>query len=256
MYTREMIVVILATVAFGFGMAPRHTESQEQAALTPDGTVKHLISLPHGLMFLNEEDAKLLEGVKANPAPYVPILERVLALSDDAEIASDETRMRLVRAIDLARLIGAEQAGKVVRRFFDSIHDRFADIRATDVTRIPETGVLIIGHASSNAVMLRNHALDALADFGDAYAVDTCIRSIEAERKLMTEVVMLRYLEKVAPLCPAARPKLEKMYDSLDSPLRHNPQLLRVLEAIDEAEAEKKRDGDGKDGEQETTPDP
>ena len=55
---------------------------------------------------------------------------------------------------------------------------------------------------------------------------------------------MLSYLEKVAPLRPDIRPKLEETYKSPDSPLRNHPQLLRVLEAMDKAAAEQKKEGD------------
>lgn len=72
---------------------------------------------------------------------------------------------------------------------------------------------------------------------------EICIDDLAEEREYMSgaDAVMFRYLEKVAPLRPDIRPKLEEMYNSSDSPLRNHPQLLRVIEAIDRAEAEKER---------------
>ncbi len=61
---------------------------------------------------------------------------------------------------------------------------------------------------------------------------------------------MLRYLEEVAPLRPDIHPRLEEMYKSPTSPLRNHPQLLRVLEAIEKAEGEKKRAESGGDTKQ------
>ena len=55
------------------------------------------------------------------------------------------------------------------------------------------------------------------------------------------KVYVPRTPSQVAPLRPDIRAKLEEMYNSPISPLRNHPQLLRVLEAVDRAEAEKKQ---------------
>lgn len=81
-------------------------------------------------------------------------------------------------------------------------------------------------------------ALKMLTEFEDSEAIDEVVVRL-GKAKIALQTDMFRYLEKVAPLRPDIRSKLEEMHDSPDSPLRNHPQLLRVLEAIDRAEADK-----------------
>lgn len=93
--------------------------------------------------------------------------------------------------------------------------------------------------ALQNVARLRDQTLKALSEFSDPYAIVKCVENLKLERNFMTEFVMLSYLEKVAPLRPDIRPKLEEMYNSPTSPLRNHPHLLRVLKAMDKVAAEK-----------------
>jgi HEAT repeat protein len=90
---------------------------------------------------------------------------------------------------------------------------------------------------------IRNKALDVMADFRDPYAVDAVMKGIEKEDG-GTQIWMARYLEKVGPLRPEIKPKLEEMLTSKTSQLRNHDILIRAVEAIDKAEA-KKPDDDG-----------
>jgi len=210
---------------------------------SPDAAVEYLVSLRHGLTFLDEEAQRVLEGVKAKPETYVGALQKILSIPlDDQLLSSLDDVHRLSRALDLARQMDSRHTGNVVHRFFDATARVSRNLRSRrqPAERVDPDSRL--ERAYRNVVLLRDDSLKVLSDFNDPYSVDVCVDSIEEERKTTSEVVMLQYLEKVGPLRPDIRPKLEEMYNSPDSPLRNNPQLLRVLEAMDTADREKNQD--------------
>jgi hypothetical protein len=208
----------------------------------PEDVIAQLISLRHGGAehMMPPEINELRGEVKENPRVYAPAIAKYLVLPPDGapSLPRDDART-LFSALALARLIGPDQGGPIIRTFHDVVAAHLSKCRRTD----SKDGLANNDHQRPQnctyLILLRDGTLEALAEFADPYAVETCVSMIEAERKHMTEISSLRYLEKVAPLRPDIRPKLEEMYDSPDSPLRNHPQLLRVLEAIDKAEAER-----------------
>ncbi len=210
------------------------------AASSPEKVVSRLLSLRHGLLrrTMDNETEALLDAVLANPAPYADAIAVALDLpEDEARIGTTAGLHRVSCAITLAKMIGHEHAAPMVHRFFDKVSNRVVQYRSHAEDSDARKQVY------RNILLLQNWTLDALGEFGDRYAIDECVKtvgSIETEKgDLASQVVMLRYLEKVAPLRPDIRPKLAEMYQSRASRLRNNPQLQRVLEAIDRAEADK-----------------
>lgn len=87
--------------------------------LTPEAAVEHLISLRHGLSFLDDENQALLDRVRNNPDRYANALTTVLSKKlDEQMLVSLEKVHRLARAIDLARQIGHRHAQRALHQLF------------------------------------------------------------------------------------------------------------------------------------------
>lgn len=211
-------------------------------------------SRPHGLVerFLDKDTKRLLRKVRDEPSAYMDVLTEFLTLPEQIDESLDVSRLEgtlgLLGAIGQRH--GGRDVGKAARRavqdFFDQVASELAMRSPGDPTEDARQKQELMRSLVRALSGLQRGNLRVLAGFNDPYAVDYCVNTIEEERKYMrgTWVVMLRYLEKVAPLRPDSRPKLEAMYNSPDSPLRNHPQLLRVLDAMDKAAAEQKKEGD------------
>jgi len=211
-------------------------------------------SRPHGLVerFLNKDTKRLLSKVRDEPSAYMNVLTEFLTLPEQIDESLDVTRLE--GTLGLLGSIGRRHRGtdvgkaarKAVRDFFDQVASELEvlDLKMqspNDPTENAGENQELTRSLVRALSGLQRGNLRILGRFNDPYAVDHCVKTVEQERKYMrgTWVVMLRYLEKVAPLRPDIRPKLEKMYDDPGSSLHNNPQLLRVLKAIDRAEADK-----------------
>lgn len=241
MRTKWNIWLVTGVCGFLVFLLPTNGDEELLQALTPEAAVEHLIALRHGLSFLDDENQALLDRVTKAPERHASALAIVLAkrLEEQMLTSLDEVH-RLSRAIDLARQIGQPHTRESLHEFFHEATRSLASLRSAP-HKNPRQAHSSVQRRLHNAALLRDQTLKVLSEFNDPYAVDICVESLETERNLMMEFVMLGYLVKVAPLRPDIRAKLEEMYNSPISPLRNHPQLLRVLEAVDRAEAEKKQ---------------
>ena len=215
---------------YGAGMASAAPEGQADPALTPSEAIEHLLSLQHGLARLDEEETALVEQIRRNPADYVEPLSGTLQLADaGGALDSLETRLRLERALGVARLIGAEHGRDMVQHFFTQISRRVSDLRS--VALEPDDPRR---EALQNALSLRRHALELLGEFRDARAVDSALASLEIE-DLASRHVTLQYLAQIEAARDRVRNELRRMTGDPKSPLYRFGPALKTLEALDAA---------------------
>lgn len=226
--------------------------AQEQNQRTPEQVIAYLSSLRHGLVerSMDEETKALLDDVVNNPKVYSNAISEAMQLRPNV-LLGDQDYRQVGTALGLAKKIGSTFFAHQVRRFIEDATERLGNLRAKVK---PQSAVndKELQQEHDRVVSLRSSALDILGEFGDPGAVDLCMEKVLEEYEHMrgADVVMLRYLEKVALLRPDIRPKLEEIYNLSTSPLRNNPQLLRVLDAMDKAAAEQnKSKNDRKDQE-------
>lgn len=149
--------------------------------------------------------------------------------------------MRHARAIGLLGMISGDLARAALVEHYRRLTSRLRSVEQAHGVREhrnrnPTRTVRVL-------LSFRRSTLVEVGGVGAVELVDEVMTEIQVADGA-TRVVMLSYLEKVAPLRPDIRPKLEETYKSPDSPLRNHPQLLRVLEAMDKAAAEQKKEGD------------
>ncbi len=221
---------------------PCSAASQKHNSITQEEAqrvIEHVINLPHGTRFASSEDRELVKNMVGHPDVFLPLLAHELeVLKGDGNVVPDAGRIvRCARVLGLVAEFSSQCAAKLVRI---SLRHAFRLVDRLRSMTDHEEGAVGEARASLSALELFcGCALDRLADYGDDGVVEDVIVRLEGAN-IATQTAMLRYLEKVSPLRPDIRPKLEKMYHSPDSPLRNHPQLLRVLEAIDKAEAKRR----------------
>lgn len=84
--------------------------SLPQGRETPQQVVEILVSLPHGLDRLSEENRGRLEQVRRNPEPYITALRSLYVGRDIAAIGAYEDALRFERAIMLLGAVGSPGA--------------------------------------------------------------------------------------------------------------------------------------------------
>jgi hypothetical protein len=222
---------MIAALAMGLG----HLEAQTPTTQSPEKVVDTLLKSRHGLRDLSPDKQDLLEDLRSHPAFYKGAVSDAMQLpSNNQELPSHEDLRRVGGALGLAKQLGAEHGSDSVRKLFDETSTLWQRVKDERTTQTNESM-----HKRNELLRaLRANALDVLSDFDDVSAVPYVLTRV-MEEDIATVTVMLRYLEKVAPLRPDVRPRLEAMYNSPDSPLRNHPQLLRVLEAMDKAKKER-----------------
>jgi hypothetical protein len=247
------VVSVLASVSHAWQIKDVPTEKEAEAI------VDRILALPHGPLFAQPSDRALMRILLDNSDIFFPILaERLQVLGDTkVEHLDSDYVAGCVGVLGLAAAFGSQRAGNLVYGTFATTSERLDEIlvggrahgdlaRGTVTER--EWGII------NSLGLLFDFALEKLTEFGDARAIDGVMKRVE-KVGLGPQTVIFRYLEKVAPLRPVIRPQLQMMYDSPTSPLRNHPQLLRVLEAMDSAATEakkeagndKSRDGNRKD---------
>ncbi len=199
--------------------------------------IDSLLSLPHGTKFAAPKDRDLVLVLVEHPEVFLPLLSaRVETLGPASSEPLEPGRIvRSLGVLGLVTQFGPGKSSRLVNATLRAGFRRADEIRTSSETpdhdRDPPRNAILL----SNLDLLCGVTLDMLAEFDNSEAIDEVVEKLgEAEIGLQT--VMLRYLEKVAPLRPDIRPKLVEMYQSATSRLRNHPQLLRVLEAIDKAE--------------------
>ncbi len=212
------------TLAVGVG--------QDQIALQ----IESFLSNPHGLNRLSPQDYKAIEEIRRGfDKEHLAILNEAISICEGKAIHDIARVQRRSRALGLLGLIGGDLARSTLIKDYQRITTQVREIdRRESVGQFdtyPSNSIEILLH-------LRVHTLMQLTELGAVELVDEIMTDIPVADG-PTRVVMIDYLEKVAPLRPDIRPKLVEMYQSPTSRLRNHPQLLRVLEAIDRAEADK-----------------
>lgn len=207
---------------------------------SPDELIEYFSSLRHGLIerTMGEEAKAWLHDIIDHPELYAEAISKPLKVN----LTHQSAPRRIGTALELARRSGRHDLfGAHVRELLPRLTGELHRARVRMKTQTPIVDENL-WRDYQHILGLRNAVIDVLGDYGDSTAVETCLQGLTEEREYMSgaDVVMFRYLEKVAPLRPDIRPKLEEMYNSPESPLRNNPQLLRVLEAIDKAAAERR----------------
>jgi hypothetical protein len=205
---------------------------------TPDKILEQLLAQEH--QWGNEEVKDLVEMIEQNPDPYMPALRIHLRLPAEIDdLASAERLHFLERVLGIVRIVGP-QGRLIAQSFFDQVSTQIE--LSSAVSRKPET--------VRNLKQLQRGILKLMIHIKDDYAVDYCVRQVTSEQELASRNVMLEYLAVTATTRPDIRSKLEEMNNSPTSSLRNHPQLLRVLDAIDKAATEQKKEGnDRKDQE-------
>jgi len=210
---------------------------QAQALLesSPQAVVNILLNRRHGLRDLSPDEQVLLEHLRGHPALYRDAVGDVMKLSNDGRIPSYDELARIGGALGLAKQLGTEQGAGLVQTLYDEASNLWFRVRGGHSQQGDDAT-----HRRNDLIRaLRANALDVLGNFVDISRLSDVLRRI-SEEDIATQTVMFRYLEKVAPVISERRPALEDMYKSPDSPLRNNPQLLGVLEAMDKAESERR----------------
>lgn len=247
--------IAIATLSFLSTLGAR----EQLDSRTPDEVFDSLVSFQHGLAerMMDEETRALLRGVVENPIVYVQVISNAMKFRSEVPM-DDYSYRRAGTAIGLARKTDrADLFSQSVLPLIEQLTKRIEHLREIVKPKIAVENEKVRGEYQ-RVLVLRSSALKLVSDWGDPGAAQLCIEWLIEEREYMSgaDIVMLRYLQEVAPLRPDIRTKLEAMYNSKTSLLRKHPQLLRVLEAIDKAEAEKKRNQRAKEGGRESTPDP
>ncbi len=196
----------------------------------PDAIVAHLLTHPHGLAWLSDEDQALLDAVKREPGRFVEAVTKALRLpDDDAALADADKHTRVERALVLARELGAENGRGPVRTLFTQASQ--LKTRHADTPDIRPEGDTTAFDAKRHVLGLRRLALDVLAAFKDDHFADAVLESVERE-DLATQVVMLRYLEQAAAGKAGVHERLSRMVDDERSSLHRNPAAINALRAI------------------------
>jgi len=68
----QIISLVLWTLFMMSGLVSHVLGDPQIETMSPDEVVARLTSLPHGLLWLDDEDSALLEAVKKEPAVYLP----------------------------------------------------------------------------------------------------------------------------------------------------------------------------------------
>ncbi len=200
--------------------------------------VARLANLRHGLRDLPPEEKALLDDVRKNPASYAEAVAEAAKLPESiAELPQYYELRKVGGALGLARELGLEHGGPIARQVFSDSYRLLQEYRK----REPSSEPVRQDETERYVEALVGSALDVMGRLGDHVLAPRIVDVLAGDDKLL-EPSILEYLEKIAPLRSDIRPKLEEMYNSETSPLRNNPQLLRVLKAIDAAEKEKKLD--------------
>lgn len=200
--------------------------------LSPAEILEQLLAQEH--VWGNEQAMAYYEMIERNPDMFIDPLRVKLGLPTSIdELALTDRLHSIERALGVLNAIGPDRGKPIAREVFDNIDREIAlshDLERKDGT-------------VKNLDRLRGGVLRLMKKFGDGYAVDCCVREIGSSREFANRVIMLEYLEATAPYRPDVRPKLEEMYNAPDSALRNNPQLKRVLDAMDAADKGKKPEG-------------
>jgi hypothetical protein len=213
--------------------------ASDQQSRDADAVVEHLVSFEHGVneRMMDDDLKRDLQQLRADPQLFTQAVQHVLTLSkDEMQLASLEKRLRLERALQLASLMGRDHAGALIRDFYDDIgatRTRYSERE----TQTPRDAII------ENLRRMQWLTLRVMGEFGDTYAVDGIIRDL-TRQGTDDQYAQLEYLSKVAEHRLDIRDKLEHLFTDGKSPLRNNPQLKRVLEAMDRAAAEQKKEGD------------
>lgn len=211
--------------------------------LTPQEVFDRFVSFRHGLVerVMDADTKALLHQVIEHPTVYADVIANAMEIGRNSPV-DDKTYKRVGIAIGLARRTGRPDLfAQPVNRLIEQTAVQVKEYRLKIEPKMPiEDEVLRSEY--QHVLALRSSAIDVLGSFVHGDAIGLCIESLSEEREYMSgaDVIMLRYLERVAPLRPDIRPKLEEMCNSSDSPLKNNPQLLRVLQAMDKAAAERR----------------
>ncbi len=208
----------------------------------PDEVIAFLSSLRHGLVerVMDPDTKTVLQHVVDNPTIYANAITDAMQLPvDDSALSTNETYKRIGTGLGLAERIGPDHLGGAVRRLVDEATERVRRYRGTMKPGFPlkdETA----RKAYMNVLLLRDGAIETLGKFDDPHAAALCAEDLDIELNYHGAYgVMFRYLEKVAPLRPEIKTKLKQMYDDPASSLHNHRQHLRVIDAIDRAEADK-----------------
>lgn len=86
---------------------------------------------------------------------------------------------------------------------------------------------------------LCSFCIERLRICGDDCALETVLASI-GDRDRSLQAVMLLYVKRVSRMRPDIRGRMQELYDSGTPGLKREPQVLRIIEAIDQAEAERR----------------
>jgi len=123
----------------------------------------------------------------------------------------------------------------MVRRFFGDTSRRARSLEEQQAPDMP------IQAGLRNLRLLRNSALGVLGEFGDSYAVDTCLATVEFE-DMAAHVVMMDYFSKVGQGNEKLKKALQRMIDQPQSELSRGPYVRRALAAIQKSAKHKSVD--------------
>ncbi len=159
--------------------------------LAQDGPVRDLHTLfnaSHGVHPLSGDEVMELWGrVKANPAPYLPLLEELM----DLDHFKAGTKMDRARADAAAWMLGKlnhPKATEILVRCFQELGGPI-DL---DALQAPLTDV------QRDLIKLRRSIIEVMGESGDKSLARLCRNSFIHEDKA-TRVVMNRYLRRVDP---------------------------------------------------------
>ncbi len=182
----------------------------------PQETVRHFLSLAHGLYRLAPEDRKTLAAMKADPAPYVAAVRHEMP-TVQAAVASDRQLSRLAFGGAILGALGTSEATDLLAQWYISADRITAKAKTRAVRR--------------RAMSLATSLLASLGTTRKPALVTYLLGRLE-KMNAAPRGSALEYLLRSSADDPAVRAKLRSLSEKKGAPLHGDPTTNAVLKEM------------------------
>ncbi len=203
--------------------------------VTPEvRVVEGLLGSVHGLdVSRNPEVGKLIETIRRNPAPYIPLLGARLLPETIADGDEEAVRQATIAAGLLVRVCG-EGGRSLAARHFDALHAQSRDISlrlARAAARDEKARLADIAQAqrSDRLISVARTIVSEFAAARDARLRDRLVDSFPTD-DYITQLASLGYFEGAVPGDPKVESLLRAQYESRKSGFYRSPRVRALIE--------------------------